>query len=277
VVVGGADTQCGLLGSGAIGPGEMGAISGTTTPVQMVTEQPLIDPEVRIWAGAHVVPGLFVLESNAGYSGGVYQWLRDAFCEKELAEEKAGRAEAYNLMNAQAAEAPPGAGGVLSFIGIMLMNAKTTGMPKNVLYMGTSPLTGEGKSTRSLIMRAVLESLAYGVRANAEQIQGVSGRQVENLRVCGGLAKGDLYLEILANVMGVPVLVPRLTEGSGSGAAICAGVGVGVYDGFAEGAKILAKEGKRIEPDERLSRQYKTFYRRWGKTRGELENLSSSF
>ena len=277
VVMGGADTQCGLLGCGAVLEDDIAAISGTTTPVQMVTNAPIIDPDFRLWAGAHVIPGLFVLESNAGYSGGVYQWFRDSFCEVECAQAEASGEDAYNLMNYEAALAPPGSGGILSFIGVMLMDAKSVGMPKNVVYFGTTPFSDSMGSNKQFLIRAVLESLAYGVKMNAEQIVKLSGRKIEKLRVCGGLANADVYLDILANVMGTPLIVPRLAEGSGLGAAICAGVGSGLFADFTEGTEALVKVRKEIQPDERLSRQYKTFYKRWCKTRIELESLSSSF
>jgi sugar (pentulose or hexulose) kinase len=277
VVMGGADTQCGLLGCGALLEGDIAAISGTTTPVQMITNEPIIDPEVRTWAGAYVVPGLFVLESNAGYSGGVYQWFRDEFCQMERVEAESRNDNVYNLMNECAIKAPPGSGGVLSFIGIMRMNAKSMGIPKNVIYLGMTPLSESTIPSRFLLLRAILESLAYGVRANAEQVLQLSNRNIEKLRVCGGLANSDLYLEILANVMATPLYVPQWTEGSGIGAAICAGVGASKYRSFHEGAEILTGKGKEIHPDDRLSRQYKSFYRRWEKTRQELGQLSTGF
>ena len=277
VIMGGADTQCGLLGCGALLEGDIAAVSGTTTPVQMITSEPIIDPDIRMWAGAYVVPGLFVLESNAGYSGGVYQWFRDEFYQLERVEAEAQNDNVYDLMNECAIQAPPGAGGVQSFIGVMRMNAKSMGIPKNVIYLGMTPLGDSSIPSRSLLSRAILESLAFGVRANAEQIIQLSGRSIEKLRVCGGLANSNLYLEILANVMATPLYVPQWTEGSGIGAAICAGVGAGKYRSFKEGVEILAGKGKEIHPDKRLSRQYKSFYRRWEKTRQELSQLSTGF
>src|SRR5207249_10158778 len=75
VFVGGADTESALLGSGVHEPGETGAVVGTTTPVQMVTRAPVIDPSGRLWTSCHVVPDRWVLESNAGDTGGAYRWL----------------------------------------------------------------------------------------------------------------------------------------------------------------------------------------------------------
>ncbi len=55
--LGGGDTQCGLLGAGAIAPGDVASIAGTTAPVQAVCDRAQIDPEGRLWSGHHVIPG----------------------------------------------------------------------------------------------------------------------------------------------------------------------------------------------------------------------------
>jgi hypothetical protein len=75
VFVGGADTESALLGSGVHQVGQTAAVLGTTTPVQMVTDRPVIDPGGRLWTSCHVVPDRWVLESNAGDTGDTYRWL----------------------------------------------------------------------------------------------------------------------------------------------------------------------------------------------------------
>jgi autoinducer 2 (AI-2) kinase len=75
VFVGGADTESALLGSGVHQVGQTAAVLGTTTPVQMVTDRPVIDPDGRLWTSCHVVPDRWVLESNAGDTGDTYRWL----------------------------------------------------------------------------------------------------------------------------------------------------------------------------------------------------------
>jgi len=275
VVIGGADTQCGLLGTGTVNDGDTAAICGTTTPVQMVTDVPIIDPETRLWAGAHVLPGKFVLESNAGGSGSVYQWFRDSLCEGEREEASRSGRDVYELMNAAAGRAPAGANGVQSFIGVMAMNAKTMLLPPNTLHLGLAAMTETSVSVKDLLLRALLESLAYGVRLNAEQIETVAGRKIKALGICGGLAKSSLYLDILASVVRVPLRVPRWLEGTAVGAAICAGVGSGHYRDFGEGIRALVKKGQEFAPEERLAKSYQGLYRKWVKVREGLMHLSA--
>jgi autoinducer 2 (AI-2) kinase len=275
VVIGGADTQCGLLGCGCNQPNDIAAISGTTTPIQMVTSSPVIDPAERLWGGAHIVPGLFIVESNAGGSGSVYQWYRDSFFDNEVEHEKHGGKNPYEIMNAEAEQAPAGCNGVQSYIGIMIFNAKTMTMPPNALLLGMSPLASPSISSRPLVTRAVIESLAYAIKVNTNQIVDLIGITPTAIGVCGGLAKSHLYLEALANTLQLPVRVPQIKEGTAVGAVIAAGIGAGVFANFEQGVNALVKIETVIEPDVRLSRQYQSFFRKWTKNLDHLMTLST--
>ena len=273
VFIGGADTQCGVLGSGAFKQGDTVAVSGTSTPVQMITDKPIIDEQERLWAGAHVNPGQFVLESNAGGTGSIYQWYRDAFCQGEIARaEKEGKS-AYDLMNVGAEQSPPGSGGMQSFMGVNIFNSKKLGMPKNVINTSTAPFYYPGAASKGLVTRAILESLAFAIKANTDQIVEVSGIQPDVLYVCSGSTKSKLYLEIVSNVMALPLLVPQKTEATAIGAAICAGVGAGAYKSFEEGVSALVKLDQ-VEPTDELSKKYRSFFRKWMRTRESLANTS---
>ncbi|MGE5123274.1 MAG: FGGY-family carbohydrate kinase [Acidobacteriaceae bacterium] len=275
VVIGGADTQCGLLGCGTIKPNQVAAISGTTTPVQLVTDSPTHDPSGRLWGGAHVVPGLCVVESNAGGSGSVYQWYRDSFFEDAIERCRTSGGSPYEVMNAEAALSQPGCLGVQSYVGTMIFNAKTLSMPPNVIILGMSPLSSSGVSSRPLVTRAVLESLAFAVKANLLQVLDLVGSQPAAIEVCGGLANSRLYLEILANTLQLPVRVPQIKEGTAMGAAISAAIGGGIFHTFDEGVEALVHIEAEIGPDERLCRQYQSFYRKWIKNLEHLMALST--
>ncbi len=76
VVLAAADTQSALIGTGALQNGDVTVVNGSTTPIQMVVDNLLIDPQLRIWSGPYL-PGKWVLESNCGKTGMVYrQYLK---------------------------------------------------------------------------------------------------------------------------------------------------------------------------------------------------------
>jgi autoinducer 2 (AI-2) kinase len=118
--------------------------------------------------------------------------------------------------------------------------------------------------------------MACAISANTNQILEVADRRPDALAVCGGLARSPLFLEILANVLNLPVRVPRWREGTGVGTAICAGVGAGIYKDIAEGVSTLVQPECVVEPTPALSEQYKQVYASWIRTRETLNTIQPS-
>ncbi|MGQ9476226.1 MAG: NAD(P)-dependent oxidoreductase [Actinomycetota bacterium] len=253
VVAGGADTQCGLLGAGAVSPGDLAVIAGTTMPLQAVTSVPVLDPEGRLWSGAHVIPGLYVLESNGLTTGYVLEWFAGLlYCEHR---------QPLHALLAEARLAPPGGSGVFSTLGAALFDARTIGIPVGNLSLSHMATPSDHEGRRN-VSRAVLEGIAYSARANMEQIEVVLGGKVENVLVAGGLSRSSLWTGILSDVLGRPVSVAATPEVSAMGAAICAGVGAGLFEDHVEGARSLdlPRRSHLPGPD---SGEYQGLYAGW--------------
>ena len=276
VIVGASDTQCGVIGAGAIRDGDIAAVAGTTTPVQMVLNEVIIDPQTRLWTGAFIPPGSWVLESNAGATGIIYRWMRDTFCHAECVEAQEKDQDPFVIMSAEAALSPIGANGVQAFLGSNIMDAKNLMGVTSGLIMNAYSMLSDSQS-RYHLLRAQLEGMAFAIRANAEQISEVSGRTVTRLFACGGSTQSALFVNILANVMNVPVVVPRFREGTALGAAICAGVGAGSYGDFEQGMHALAQPERTVEPVRDDASQYEGHYRQWMRTRQVLAQVPSLF
>jgi autoinducer 2 (AI-2) kinase len=276
VVVGAADTQCGVLGAGAIRDGDIAAVAGTTTPVQMVLNEVVIDPQTRLWTGAFIPPQSWVLESNAGSTGIIYRWMRDTFCHGECAQAQETNQDPYVIMSAEAALSPIGAAGVQAFLGTSIMDAKNLLGITSGLLMNAFAMLNDDRG-RYHILRAQLEGMAYAIRANAEQIIDVCGRKPSRLYACGGSTQSKFWVDILANVMNLPVVVPVYKEGTALGAAICAGVGAGAYHGFEEGMLTLARAERVAEPVPADASQYNGHYEQWMKTRNVLAQVPGLF
>jgi sugar (pentulose or hexulose) kinase len=258
VVVGLADSQAACLACGAQGDGDTVVIAGSTMPLQMTLEEPLMDEKHRTWTGAHALDGLWTLECSAGLAGIAYEWLGQAFCEGQSPQ------EAYALLNAEAEREPPGA--ALAFLGPWIADHGRLEFPARVGFLAPFPMTFEPPLTRAKMARGVLENIAFAVRGNLEQLIAISGREVETLAVCGGLSKSRLFDQVVADVCQMPVRVPATGEASGLGAAMCAAVGGGLYGDLREAAKQMSKWGAMAEPDPTRRTTYLTLYKRWLKT-----------
>lgn len=260
VAVGGADTQCGLLGAGALAPGDLGVVAGSTTPLQLVTAAPSGDPPQHLWTGRHVVPDLFVLESNAGGMGESLEWIAALLYPEE--------AEALPRLDAEAAQAPPGAGGLLSSFGAQVFDASNLGLPFG--YLSLSHLAcGAGAARRAHVARAVLEGLAFAVRANAEQLAAAAGAAPRGIWVTGGMSRGETWTKILCAALGQPLSVTRPPEATARGAALCAGVGAGLFGSLAEAVAAIPLRADRLDPSAEAAAAYAEVYPEWQRFRGE--------
>lgn len=256
VSVGGGDTQCGLLGAGVVRPGELGIVAGTTAPVQLVLDHPVLDDEARLWSAHHVVPDHWVIESNGGGLGTALEWISG------LLYPVADHPLLHLL--AEAARSTPGAAGMVSTLGAEVMNARQFGLPIGNLTL--SPMSGaDDPDRRRHLARAILEGVAFAIRANVEQAESAAGQPADTLRLAGGLSRSEFFAQLLCDVLGRPLEVAPTPESTALGAAICAGVGAGIFADVADGAARIAGASRRHEPD--ASAAYSELFTAWDELR----------
>jgi autoinducer 2 (AI-2) kinase len=242
VVAGGADTQLGLLGAGTR-ENEYTAVAGTFWQNTVLLPEPLIDPEVRLRTLCHVLPGEWMLEGIGFYCGMAMRWFRDAFCDAESGLARGRGVDPYIVMEEAAAKAP--AGGVVAILS-NVMNARRW-VHASPSFLGLD--LGDPVSARGACVRAIEEAAAYVTRAHRDIITSLTGLEFGEMVFTGGAAKGQLWPRIMADVLGVPVHVPAVTESSALGAAICAGVGAGTYASLLEPRDSLRQHAATYEPD----------------------------
>src|SRR5262249_28345551 len=98
VVVGGADTQLGLVGIGQVEPGQSTTLGGTFWQQTIGVDRPVIDPEARLRTLCHALSGQWMLEGIGFYCGLTMRWFRDAFCQLELEQAQRLQQDPYTLM-----------------------------------------------------------------------------------------------------------------------------------------------------------------------------------
>jgi autoinducer 2 (AI-2) kinase len=262
VVVAGADTQCGTLGAGALEPGATVAVGGTTMPVQMVLDRPQLDPERRIWTCCFLRADRWVLESNAGPVGETLDWFARVMAPDAAAP--------IPRLLAEAARSAPGAVGGFSTLGGTIMDARALHIPLGHLTFSHLP-TANDPGRRDHVARAVVEGMAYAVRANLDQLRGVTTRDPDRVCFAGGLARSTTFAAVLAGALDRPVARGHAFDATAVGAAICAGVGAGVFRDLADGVRALAAATDLLEPRAEHARAYAGGYETWRRLRAAEE------
>jgi xylulokinase len=267
VVIGGGDGCCAAVGAGVVREGSAYNYTGSSSWIGIATREPVLDPEMRTFTWAHLVPGMFSPCGTMQAAGGSYQWLRDTLClpEKEVAQ--ALKLSPYELMNLQAGESPPGANGLL-FLPYLLGERSPRWNPRaRGAFVGLTM-----RHTRADLIRATLEGITLNLRVILEAFER-QGAQIEAMRVIGGGARGRLWRQIMADVYQKPILQPALLEEATSlGAAVAGGIGTGLFESFAL-AEELVPIVERAEPRRELKPLYDRLYQRFNRCYEALEPL----
>ena len=252
VIVAGADTQCGMIGAGAVEEGQVGIIAGWSAPVQMLVSEPLQSPGMKTWTGLFQMPGVWTLESSAGDIGNVWRWIVETFCGGELN---------YAELDRLAGTVPPGSLSVTGHFGLQAMDVSAVGMRLGGILFPT-PLT-MGEPTPGQIGRAALESFAYTIRANLEQLESESGIVANDVALGGGLSRSNTFREILPNVLGRPISIRRQPDATTRGCAMIARTAIGYYDSLTESAMATSHDAMTLEPDPLSKAEYEDHFEHW--------------
>lgn len=234
VVSGGGDGACATCGAGVVGEEQAYIYLGTSTWMGVAAARPILDPAQRTFTFCHFTRGLYFPGGTMQAGGGSYQWFKNTLGEAEAREARETGADVYDLLNREAAEAPPGAGGVL-FLPYLLGERSPLWDPHaRGCFIGLAMT-----HTRGHLIRAVLEGVAFNMRWIQEALreQGVRSARV---RLIGGGARSALWRGILADVLETPtVKLNFIEEATSVGAAIAGGVGVGLFSSIREADRLV--------------------------------------
>jgi xylulokinase len=258
VAVGCGDEMAATLGAGVFEPGEVCDVVGTAEPVCAASDSPREDPTMLVECHPHADPDAWLLENPGFVSGGNLRWWRDQFAPLEMASERQGRGDAYDLLSEEAGAIEPGSGGIV-FLPCMqgAMAPEWNGAARGVFYGLTLA------HTRAHMTRAVLEGSAFALRDILEAMVS-AGLDVRRLTIVGGGARGPLWRQIKADVTGYPIRVPTSVETTATGAAILAAVASGLHSSVAEATRtFVSYEPDEHEPDPAAKEVYDQTYRRY--------------
>jgi autoinducer 2 (AI-2) kinase len=256
IIMSAADTQASLLGCGAYEIGSLGVVAGSTMPIQMIIDKPIVDPDQKIWTGAFI-NNLWVVESNVGSAGDVHKW----FIEDIL--KKLGVSNPYEKFENLVLSQPVGSRGVFADLGPAIFDAQSMVTVPNGGGFSFIPVSYSVETPVNIasFARALIENLAYAVRANTEQIQDLTGKSFSNLYLVGGLSRSKSFNQILANVMNVEIQV-SVPEGASVAGSLAAMIGTGKYQSIQDAMKLMIDK-TIYYPQEDQNKEYESLYPDW--------------
>ena len=246
VAAGAGDCAAAALGVGIDRPGPLSIVMGTSGVVFAALPAFASDPRARVHAFCHAVPGQWHAMGVMLSAAGSLQWLHDRLAPETSFAGLVAEAEAWG----------PGVDGLL--FAPYLAGERTPHADPSA----RAAFTGlELRHDRGALVRAVLEGVAFGLRDSLEIVRALGG-PTDSARASGGGARG-LWLRIVASVLGLPIELTAVEEGSAYGAALLGGVAGGVFADVPEAVARCVRVSTTIDPDPAWQAVYGETYARF--------------
>ncbi|NWG14127.1 MAG: hypothetical protein HXY20_11395 [Acidobacteria bacterium] len=249
VVVGGHDQCCNSLGAGIFRTGSAVCGIGTFECITPTFDR-IPDPALMLAQGLniehHVLPGLFV-SFIYNQAGSLVRWFRDTFASADQANAGAPQ-DFYNRLSR---EMPPEPTRLF-----VLPYFEITGPPSFVVDASGVILGLKTSTTRGEILKAIMECTTLYFVDSIRALQEM-GMDMSEFIATGGGARSDQWLQIKADIFGLPFVRPRVIEGSVLGAAVLAGIATGAFEGTAGGVSRFVRRDRVFEPDAARHRLYR--------------------
>ncbi len=264
VVAGGLDAACGTLGAGVINPSQTQEQGGQAGGMSICMGEYNADPNLIL--SFHVIPDRWLLQGGTTGGGGAMRWFEREFADYEREEAKTSGKSSLEQLNVIADKIDPGCDGMVFLPYMAGERSPIWDVNAKGVYYGL-----DYSKTKGHFVRAVMEGVAYSLKHNLDVAE-AAGAKVTEMRAMGGSANSLLWTQIKADVTGKTIAVPSSDTATTLGAAILAGVGVGLYRDFEEAVELTVKVKRYHEPNMELYAIYQKNYETYKEVYNNLKN-----
>ena len=249
------DIDACALASGIIDDNQMSLVAGTWGNNQYIAPKPLIDPDLFM-SSIYSIPGWYLMLEGSPTSANNLDWFILNFLAKE--KDELGE-HFFQWLNSEVDSISPESSNILFLPFLFGCNEKAE---IKACFYGM-----DGSNTRTEMIRAVYEGIIFSHRNHIDRLLKFR-KKPDVIRCTGGAAQSEVWMQMFADVMGIPMEIPEGTQLGALGSAMAAGVCCGLYTNFQEAVRVMSRIRQRFEPDDKRSiiynrkyRQYKIFVR----------------
>ena len=272
VVLGGHDYHCAAIPAGLFDEEVLLDVGGTWEMVLAASGKPKLDKsvfEAGIAVEAHVARDCYTI-MGAEVSGSMLEWLKDTYAYEEAETAKKTGGSVWGYMMDKAAQSPCGSKGVF-FLPHFAGRSCIAPDPKSLgAFVGLNNTVGKGD-----MYRAVVEGLNYQFREMLTSIEGIMNKKYGRILAVGGVTRNSFLTQNKSDITGRTIEAVDLDEATSLGAALMAGIGVGLYADEQEAFKRTFKPGRLFEPDLELTARYDKYFEIYKELHPSLKKANS--
>ncbi|WP_419764510.1 MAG: autoinducer-2 kinase [Arcobacter sp.] len=260
VVMGGGDVQLGSAGLGVVEVGQVAVLGGSFWQ-QIVNISSDINPpqDMSLRVNPHVIPNQSQAEGITFFSGLIMRWFRDAFCDMEKLEAKEKNLDVYEILEEKAKNVPLGSNGIMPIFSDSMKYGKWYHAAPSFINLSIDP----NVCNKASMFRALQENACIVSAINLEKVEEFTKLKFSEIVFAGGASKGKLWPQILADVTGCKIKIPKVTEATALGAAMAAGVGAGIFTSLSQASKELVVWDKEYLPNIQNKKAYDEIKEKW--------------
>jgi len=251
VTCAGYDIASSAAGAGGISNGHAVSVLGTSGTNLVVSDEPIRDPAHSAVCAYHIAPALWLTMSESMTAIPNLNWFIDQFCGEERVSAAHGSKSVFALCDELIQQVPPGSDGLIYHPYLTGETGPFAEPSAKASFFGMSLA-----HTRSHLLRAVYEGVAYSIRHNFEKLQSVHAPHYDSLVVVGGGSRSKVWCQMIADITQTKVVKPGESECGCVGAAMAGAVATGAFSSFTEAASRFVVLKEKFLPNPELRKVY---------------------
>jgi len=255
VVAGGGDQAAGGVGNGIVEEGKVSVTIGTSGVVFAHSEKVIVDPYGRLHTFCHAVKGKWHLMGVMLSAGGSFRWLRDTLCREEIEEGEKRKTDPYNIMTDKAKSIPPGCEGLIFLPYLTGERCPYPDPDARGVFFGLTL-----KHKKPHLIRSIVEGVTFGLKDSVEIMKEINLPVEKKFIASGGGGKSKFWCQLMADIFNKKITKLSSEEGPSYGAAILAGVGIGIFKDVKNACKKFLIETEVFKPEAKSVKIYKSYY-----------------
>ncbi len=242
-------TAC-AIASGITDSGQLGLVAGSWSINQYISPAPVQDRDLFM-NSAYCIPGYWLITEASPTSASNLEWVVSELMggEQKACQETGG--SVFDICNGMVGAMPVDESDVIF---LPFLYGSNVGPHASSCFLGL-----HGWHRKAHMLRAVYEGVVFSHKTHLDRLLNHRGNAAA-ARIAGGAARSDVWLQMFADVLQLPIEVTASEELGAMGAAICAGIGVGLFSSFEEAVAAMVKVARTIQPDPRNRSAYERKY-----------------
>jgi len=254
VVAGTVDCNAAWVAGGAVDSGSTQLVMGTAGVLGVVHEEPRFTKDMITIVHTADSRRLYTTLAALVSCGALVRYFRDTFGQVEMAAQQMTGVSAYDLINFEARDVPPGSNGLITLPYFMGERTPIWDTHARGVLFGLSLDHGRGH-----IIRSLMEGAGYGLLHNFELMRESGIRMNLPMVLSEGGANSAMWRQIIADILNIDCVLATSSKGAPVGNAVAAGVGVGLYKDY-NVVKEWVRYGERTSPNPVNHERYLKLY-----------------